>query len=265
MVDLNDTDRWLCHYTSAEAAFTAILPDHRLRLSPYKRVRDPLENHDFLNITLAGFDEGGGQLERAFGGALEGLTRIRQNMRILCLTQGEPEWGSPFGCAWARARMWEHYADDHRGVCLVFDRDSLLTSVREALATLETPFYEGAVTYTAEGFAGSHARHVGADDFPDGKPFERAAAEYVEQHHHDFFLLKTADWATEFEYRFAVISPEASDEYLFIDYGESLVAVLVGHAFPEWQETSAREVCDQAGADFARLNWDMGRPFPVRG
>lgn len=161
--------------------------------------------------------------------------------------------------------MWEHYADDHRGVCLVFDRKRLSDALHNTLSSLRIPFYEGSVEYTTGGFSGSHARHVGLDDFPEDKSFEEAAAGYIERHHQDFFLLKTADWATEFEYRFAAIGPSRGEDYLFVNYGDSLAAVIVGHRFQSWQECSARAVCEHANAELRLLNWDMGRPLPRRG
>jgi hypothetical protein len=33
----------LCHYTTADAALNHILPERRLRMSPYISMRDPLE------------------------------------------------------------------------------------------------------------------------------------------------------------------------------------------------------------------------------
>jgi hypothetical protein len=41
--DLADT---LCHYTTADAAFGHIVPSGELRMSPYARMRDPLENRE---------------------------------------------------------------------------------------------------------------------------------------------------------------------------------------------------------------------------
>jgi hypothetical protein len=36
----------LCHYTSAEVALDHIIPGSSLRMSPYARMRDPLENRE---------------------------------------------------------------------------------------------------------------------------------------------------------------------------------------------------------------------------
>jgi hypothetical protein len=38
----------LAHYTDAAAAFEHILPEQRLRMSPYRNMRDPVESQDIL-------------------------------------------------------------------------------------------------------------------------------------------------------------------------------------------------------------------------
>ena len=40
----------LAHYTDAAAVFEHILAEQRLRMSPYHRMRDPVESQDVLPI-----------------------------------------------------------------------------------------------------------------------------------------------------------------------------------------------------------------------
>ena len=42
-----------------------------------------------------------------------------------------------FGKGFCRSRMWSQYADAHRGVCLIFDRNILIDSVNDHIKTLE--------------------------------------------------------------------------------------------------------------------------------
>lgn len=172
--------------------------------------------------------------------------------------------GVAFRMRWARPRMWEQYGENHPGACLVFWKEALVEQLRSELNRI-APYYHREVAYTPDGFSGSHARHLGPEIFPDDQPFYRSAAEYLETHHEDLFFLKTADWATEFEYRFAVLGNKETPEHLALAYGDALAAVVVGEHFPDWQSAGAREQCERAGAEFRRLNWAMGRPFPSAG
>jgi hypothetical protein len=259
VLDLRTTGEWLCHYTTAEAAFGAILPTRRLRMSPYSRMRDPLENKD-LNITFGGWQREGQNVDDLFSRVLRGVKHIRDGMRILSMTIDAPEWGVPFGCAWARPRMWEQYASNHRGVCLVFRRDQLERELGAELQKL-APYYAGPVGYTPDGFSGSNARDLDAADFTDPSRVPGDAAEYIERHHQDFFFLKTADWATEFEFRFALLGP-GEDEHVFLDFGGALAAAIVGERFPVWQIPGAQASCQEHGAELRQVNWEMGEPFP---
>jgi hypothetical protein len=254
--------RWLSHYTRAAAAFEGILPSRRLLMRRYGRMRDPFENKDPIALTFSGFTDGGQSFEATFGDAVAGIKRIRDGMRILSFTMDEPEWGSPFGCGWARPRMWEQYADNHSGVCLVFDREVLAATI---VSQFDPGPYHRPVLYSPEGFSGSDARHLRLDSFPVGTPSTQSVNQYVEAHHEEFFFLKTQDWSTEFEYRFVLTAPDDVCGDLPVDYGDALAAVVVGEHFPNWQMAGAKELCDSAGVALRQVSWDalLGRPYPV--
>jgi len=158
--------------------------------------------------------------------------------------------------------MWEQYADNHAGVCLVFDRAVLLDSLEHNLGA-DGAYWEGPVKYTVAGFAASRARNINLDKFHE-RSLEDDVAEHVLEHHEEFFLLKTEDWASEFEYRF-VFQP-ASDRKLtlpirFVSYGNALRSVVVGERFPEWQLPSARAIARDARVVLRRMTWKDSRPY----
>jgi hypothetical protein len=130
---LLDKGRWLFHYTTAERAFEKILLTRRLRMSPYRAMRDPLENKD-LHLTFAGrvgeSDEDSADFERAAFEALGMIKTIRDAVRLLSFTVDTEKWETPWGSGWARPRMWEQYADNHAGVCLVFDKTDAIDTFR---------------------------------------------------------------------------------------------------------------------------------------
>ena len=157
--------------------------------------------------------------------------------------------------------MWEQYAEDHRGVCLVFRRDELVARFVDQMAALGTLHYHDEVTYTPEGFSNSDARDVRRGDFDQTAPFANSAADYIEQHYRDFFFLKSADWATEVEYRFT-LQATADPGDVELDFGDALEAVVVGENFPFWLFPSARFATEgTTGVD--RLTWDSGAPEPT--
>jgi hypothetical protein len=114
MDDLADT---LCHYTTAEAAFQHIIPYGKLRMSPYVRMHDPLENRE-LTFGAAGWDDDA-QAKDLMEDVVDRILLYRDQTRLLSFTidavSGYTEGDVRFMRAWARARMWEQYASNHAG------------------------------------------------------------------------------------------------------------------------------------------------------
>jgi hypothetical protein len=86
-------------------------------------------------------------------------------------------------------------------------------------------------------------------------------ASHVEAHHEDIFFLKTRDWATEYEYRYAALT--SGEEYEYVNFGNSLAFVLVGERFPLWQASGGLEICEEIGAEAKQLVWLKEGPVPV--
>src|SRR4051812_659823 len=173
-------------------------------LNPYEKMRDPFEaKRPFFRSAASWGDDSDGQ-ERLFWLLHAQVAKSRDAMRLLSLTRGDDRPGSelekPFRCPWARARMWEQYAEDHAGVCLIFDRVEMLRAVSRSLGTRGS-YRKGEVRYTVAGFADSAATRITLSDFAEYS-LEDDVRHHVVKHYKDFFFLKTDDWASEFEYRF---------------------------------------------------------------
>lgn len=262
-----DPGSYFFHYTNREAAFEHILPSGRLRLSPYTQVNDPLENKPWLIAAGYAVDESSDDAEQAQHVEhlkfLSGTSAVWDAAKLLALTvDAPPEAGygghaEPFGRGWARARMWDQYAEGHRGVCLLFDQDRLTKNLRGSLRKQGIPApWRGAVVYTPEGPSELLSMAL------EGKVTPRGVADFIEQHQDALFFRKATDWATEFEYRFVVTGP-ADSEFVEVDYGDALEAVIVGERFPPWQWASAVESCQRAGVEAWRLDWSTRRPVPT--
>ena len=243
---------WYAHYTRAEVALNHILPAGKLRMSPYRNMRDPVENKDLTLVTgLAGTSLA----------ASPGIARLRDlhgAIRLLSFTAGHDEYGSDalFSCAWARPRMWEQYADQHKGVCLLFWRYDLDESLRSELGRLGR-YYLRRVRYTPGGFATSQGR--GSVISLAAHDVERSAIlGELHTYRSDFFFLKASDWASETEYRAVLM--EAQAEYAFVSYGRGLVALVLGELFPSSLIPIAEKACADAGVALRLITWSDGIP-----
>jgi hypothetical protein len=228
-------------------------------------MRDPLENKTWFlpGSSPIGRNTQASDLQEQQAALLEFnllANAIRQRARLLALTvdaEGYADTAKEFSRGWARPRMWEHYAENHAGVCLVFDANGFINAVVRSLESqgLPHPYYKR-VRYTETGSADLML------DLPAlaGQTTPSTVAQYIEDHHVDLFFRKALDWETEHEYRFVLTAPEGYESDVFVDFGESLMAAIVGEKFPSWQLAAAIDVCVGAGVDPLRLDWTTGRP-----
>jgi hypothetical protein len=257
----------VCHYTRSETAFEHILPNQQLRFSPYRRMRDPMEARGWV-FGAAHFPENfdGVDDEMAtYGKAHDAANKIKSEAKLLALTTDAPAYRDGdlrermFGRGWARARMWELYGGKHRGACLVFDKEKLREELKESLSEAGVgALFDGEVEYTHTGLAGAHISfHL--DDFKKSIP--EAVATFIERNYHELFLLKAAEWESEFEYRYLAVSDDS--EFVFGRFSASLKAVVVGQECPSWQWLGVLDLCRQVGATAYRLHWLPEGPFPA--
>jgi hypothetical protein len=251
----------LAHYTSAAVVFEHVLSTGSLRMSPYSAMRDPAENKDLVPGTAGWGEEiSGPEALAAWMAAVEHIKVIRDSMRVLSLTResGGPGGMNTFECCWARPRMWEQYGDAHRGTCLVFDRDRLEQRLNHEF---DFKVYLGNVRYTQAGIAQSAARTIIDQRIFDPEQRVRAVAEYVDKNYEDFYFLKTDDFASEHEFR-AVLMSEGQD-FAYVEFGDALVAVILGERFPDWQIPGAQQACEEGGVELRKMHWERGRPYAL--
>jgi len=291
-VMLGAAGEYFFHYTSADVAFSHILPSAKIRMSPYPQMRDPTESKDWRFTTD---NAQMGPVAKAVEGSLNGI-RARATLLSLAVdAEGyQQDAVAPFGRGYARARMWEQYADNHAGVCLCFARQDFELQMRAELGKTVGPC--GPVRYTSGGPAVSPARRLLLGDFAErvaaakhdvaqqredlGRPPTEQEAEalsnevidmlasaitervtnHVLAHLDDLLLLKTDDWRSEHEYRF--VSVQVEPGFRFVPYGDTLRAVIVGERFPAWQVAGAELACMDSGAELRRLDWRGGFPSP---
>jgi hypothetical protein len=261
-IDLETSDCFF-HYTTREAAFEHILPTQRLRFSAYEQMRDPLENRPWQFVGAFFVDSEDPQRgERQYFEFTRGSHSVFRLAHLLALTvdaQGYSADGEHFAKGWARARMWEQYAENHAGICLAFDRERFTANVEKDLhEQLGVRPYHRPVQYSETGGESHH--HLSLGQFP-GQVDNAFVEKYIEDHNDELFFQKTLDWLTEHEYRFVTTAPP--DKPLYADYGDALVGIVIGWQIPDWERPAAIEAAHAVGIEAVEINWNMGQPLPV--
>ena len=254
----------LYHYTDFGAA-RKILQSQTFLMNPYSRMRDPLENRALPRLLRYHPDSTTENL-LPIEEARSTLAELRGQMRILSFTSDVSGYDAPsevlFGKGYARPRMWETYADIHRGVCFVLDAQSVAEGwMRGQLQSIGGTNISP-VKYSPTGFIGDPV--VTLPDIPDDDRAAEALCNHLDLHNEAFWFLKLCDWNTEFEYRL-VVFPEnvADDEPVFVNIGQALKAVVVGALVPKEGLAEMDELCEPNGVGVHQLDWRSGRPSLV--
>jgi DUF2971 family protein len=132
----------LYHYTTLATALEHIIPGRTLRLGPFSSMRDPRESHDW-SVTGGGYEPAAytdqDKLEDVHRWVEfnRGINELKSHVKVLSLTHDDPgeRDATEFGRGFAHPRLWEQYADDHRGVCLCFDSEKLIDRLTARLPT----------------------------------------------------------------------------------------------------------------------------------
>ena len=90
----------------------------------------------------------------------------------------------------------------------------------------------------------------------------KGLAAHLKEHHRLLFLTKMADYRDEQEYRYAVFDG-TEDDYVCIDTGDALIAVVLGEAFPSHDREDAAAMCTEQGVAIRVMDWREITPLAV--
>ena len=248
---MKNSAKLIAHYTSFRVACEHLLPERRIRFSPLANMNDPRENRErMVGVGWSGDDTPALDERTAASDKLK--TAYRDYSKVFCGTlDGENPNNLNTKRCFGRPRMWAQYADNHRGICLLFNRDKLDLEIQAAVQG-DACLYSGEVVYD------DYLKHVSAAacdlDFDQVREVGQEAAlrKQVDTYHRALFLRKDSDWIGESEYRWVIHRWERGHE--FVPFDESLESIVMGVDCPE---VYIPTIMEQAhGRPVFRLEWD---------
>ncbi|MDQ3090233.1 MAG: DUF2971 domain-containing protein [Actinomycetota bacterium] len=249
----------LYHYTSATAAVESILPTGQLRLGLFEFTNDPRESKRwYLSASVA---EGVDFEPEALESMSETADRLlRRSVKLACFTEDalpRNELDYVSGRGFGHSRLWSHYAGNHSGVCIGFDRAALLAALTDQLEACG-PNFHAPVDYVEDPsppYAATHVDVEKADEFG----VDAVIAASVERHWRELFFTKDLDWASEHEYRWVVLTEDPAP--IFVDVSKCVRLVVAGDSFPATRLPSVRHAArSMANVEIATLKYMNGRP-----
>jgi hypothetical protein len=251
----------LYHYTRLDTALQHIVPAQKIRLGPFSSMRDPRESSQW-SISVGGFV---GDVDypndiRDFWQFNRRVNELKSHVKVLSLTQDTTHDGDPaaiaFGRGFAHPRLWEQYAENHRGVCLCFNSELLHRRLAEELQPYGQLHY-GPVAYENREIAPAAVETL-VEKLRTRGPID-AASDHLRDHIGELFFTKLCDWETESEYRFVIQTDDPRAVYARVS--TSLRAVILGaDEGSRSYEPSFAKVCDAAGVEIFHMRWNHGFP-----
>jgi len=252
-------NQFLFHYTTYSAAL-GILLSQQMRLGPLVNKNDPLEFEDHRDdgrvVNTNPSDE---EFATIVGDYMNAVDEKERSVRFASFAMDMPFYNSlkdsqencynNLSKGWARSRMWAHYADNHKGVCLIFDKENLVKSFEMAFNSNET--YCKEVTYTN-------------NLYPLQESLAQNCKSLLTSEKIDFLFQKCQDFRDEQEYRLLLIdkSLKNPDELVSFSISDSLCGVIPGARFPKENESSLKKAmeCCNSKIKWLPIWWNYGMP-----
>jgi hypothetical protein len=260
----------VCHYTKKDVALEKILYTKKLQLGQFGFTNDPRESKAPFISSIIHDDTGDSThtdqailMQQAFDVIDVILT---EEWKVLCVTCAKTKSRSQdrhkktihnhLAPGYSRPRMWAQYAENHKGVCLIFDGVKLNRNIHEELGA-RCQIIQGRVLYND--YTPTRVSPLLYSEIENYGSIE-AVRRHTFAYHQDYFFRKYPDWEGETEYRWIAHSLDKSPEYVSVD--NAIKAVLVGVDFPQVYEHSLILLCKELKISAGRMEWVNGLPYP---
>lgn len=268
--------KYVYHYTSSKTSIDHILKYGTIRFSPFTKTNDPREtklwtfkikdsvkiinNTDMplkreIILNIAKFNETNQKI----------LNRIKEKYKLLCFTSDDtyqprsPSLTSGFHRGWGKPRMWASYGENHKGVCLMFNKKQLFIAIGKNLKDYQ--IFSGPVNYTNDPFP-ENIKEIDYETYIN-LGIDDAIVQKIDREIKSYFFRKHLDWSTENEYRW-IIKPMGDDslEYVYIPIHNSLSAIICGQDVFDDNDNAFIQYSKKYKVRIYKMDWENGNPMP---
>ena len=159
--------------------------------------------------------------------------------------------------------MWAQYAENHAGVCLIFNREAIQHAVESTFP--HHHIYYGPVAYIDRGIVPnlSTSPYMINVDYLEQYGQQKYLEDHIYTHHKRLFFEKCNDWRNEVEYRWVLFGDEEQD--LFFDFQSALRGIVFGASCLEGDIERIVSLCRQQRRPmwFEQLKWQGCAPLGV--
>jgi hypothetical protein len=228
MIDELVNDDYLYHFTSI-TSFKKIILSNQLLMNKAVKLNDPYEYGEPLTLITSNHELSKTDFE--FNFIYQKLLKIeKKKYKVVCFCKDKD--GLNIGSnnheyckGYGRARMWSQYADNHKGVCLVFSKKDLLCEVKKQISCFEINIdYKNDINDIEDIFNIDLSNKV----IKNAKEYFKI---FVQPSFYKILSYKYKDYESENEFR--IITKDNSKSKVFINYGNSLKYIIFGDKYKD--------------------------------
>lgn len=245
-MELPKPENRLYHYCNLDTALELILPHNRLLLSPISKTNDPRENKSFVFSTIYNNPK-----YANYAGWNRKVSEVlREDCKIICFSDdSEGFWGYEY------SRMWAYYGGNHKGVCLLLDKEEFLNENseiinREYLRSIDYYKFDFNEPIESKYVDFTEAERVGFEQYIKNV-FRPKNLDYL-------YFTKNHEWMSEHEIRLIHFSSNKENEYCSIR--KSLKHIFLGVDFSNSYLPSLAKLCPQV--DISKLEFRAVKLIP---
>lgn len=264
MIGFKDSNKSLYHYTKVSTAIDGVLKNRVLKIGRLINTNDPKEtkNWEFNlgtneNRSLSSYNMK--ELSKELS------TELKAKTKVICFSKDtDPLTGDHlkdiYNRGFCKPRMWAQYADNHKGVCLIFEKDKLDKLIHETFGS-SCAILKGDVAYINRGVIprfdeGDYVINI---DYFEQRGLKEYAKAHRDQFYKRLFFEKMIDWKDEAEFRWVLFSD--TDEDLLLDFKDSLKGICFGENTTEENIDAILEMTKDMDVDYVGIKWKNCSPW----
>lgn len=223
-------DKYLYHYTKLATALEKILNSGTLMFNLFSCSNDPRETKEWISTGCST----GSIDKKVFWETVDigqkVTNQIKKQSKILCFSLDSDETTSKnkHSRGYFKSRMWAQYAENHRGICLVFNREKITEKINSEF-NLNGFLKSEKVTYHDKPPVAHDALTFDCNEL-GGMKEDQLLNIYLEKYASFYFFTKNYDWKDESEYRFVLLNNNPEPEFFY--FQDALEAIICGEDLP---------------------------------
>ena len=241
-----------------------------IQLNNIFTMNDPLE-FSTLSINLYGVPKDDDPLR--YWNAINKVTK--EGVKLFCCTEDVSTnfnestrfMSQPAIRGFAHPPMWNHYANKHEGVCLIFKKEELDTAISAALSS-QGHLFSSPVQYWpnnwSQGFSNDPLpMNRGIETWDELKLVSYFTKKAIENRKQLFFS-KISDWQYEHEFRWVYLGE--GEGPIDVPYQNALAGIVLGCDFDNSFHDEAKNLAKENSVPIRRVWWRNGyavSPWPL--